>query len=65
MAERKHLTDSEVGVQAGVLHGAVVALLGVLRVLLVYSPGAIPVRQAVVCQVDLKDTTHPLAKPSF
>ena len=60
MAEQ--LTNSTVGVQTGVFHGAVVALLGVLWVLLVYSLRAVPVSQAVVCQVDLQDTTHPLAK---
>lgn len=47
-------TEALVGVQAGVLNGSVVALLGVLLVRDVDPFWTVAVGQAVVCQVDLR-----------
>lgn len=47
-------TEALVGVQAGELHGSVVALLGVLLVRDVDPTWTVAVGQAVVCQVDLR-----------
>lgn len=49
----RFLTEALVGVQASVLHGSIMALLGVLLVRFVDPCWTVAVGQAVVCQVDL------------
>lgn len=52
------LTNSFVGIKAGVFNGSIVAFLWVFLVLFVDSIGTVSVGQPVVCKVDLQYTTE-------